>query len=553
MFNREKKLLKLNKKLEKVNLKLNSVDESTYQYEKLYTEKVYLLKMIELYQSDKSDKDITVEKALSKEKKKRYLILYGKMVPVIVSICLPLAIYALFNTFYGLIDSIMATNVSQNAVSKISIISQVKNTLSAFGAGVASGGAVLVARFYGAGKMDKARNAASNMLLIEGVLMALTLVLLIPLSKPILIIAQTPDITFDIIIYFILVLVEICILSFNNMFIALEKVKGNSKKIFFLNIMVLIVKLSLNVFFIYGIKVDTIIYLEVSTIIGQLVLLIVGSIILFGKKNMLRIEFKHIRPKKEYIVPIIKLSIPIFLGKFVMNLGKTIVNSLCGLFYGAETDGLIVGALAISNNLSGLVTSPTGVFEEGESSMISQNIGNKNLKRTIKLFKRAFIICMTITIVGFILVRFVFMDDLTNLFIVKKDLSGLTESERLIQEANQRVLAKYIEEIFIYDSLSIPALGLASTVLGLLYGYGKTFLSSILNFSRILVRIISLTVCHSIGLGHEAAGISMGISNILIGVMSATFLIIFLVKLKKNGFQGMKISDPEPQKEEFVL
>ena len=182
MFNREKKLLKLNKKLGKVNLKLNSTDESTYQYEKLYTEKVYLLKMIELYQSDKSDKDITVEKALSKEKKKRYLILYGKMVPVIVSICLPLAIYALFNTFYGLIDSIMATNVSQNAVSKISIISQVKNTLSAFGAGVASGGAVLVARFYGAGKMDKARNAASNMLLIEGVLMALTLVLLIPLQ-----------------------------------------------------------------------------------------------------------------------------------------------------------------------------------------------------------------------------------------------------------------------------------------------------------------------------------------------------------------------------------
>ena len=550
---REAKLNLLKIKLEKINEKLSKIDEESYQYEKLYTNKIYYQKMIQLYESDMDEKRINVEKSLSKEKKKRYLILYGKMVPIILSICMPLAIYALFNSFYGLLDSIMATNVSQNAVSKISIISQVKNTLSAFGAGVASGGAVLVARYYGAGNIEKAKHAASNMLVIEGIMMILTLALLIPLSEPILVFAQTPDISADIVIYFILVLVEICILSFNNMFIALEKVKGNSRKIFMLNIMVLVIKLLLNVLFIYIIKVDTIIYLEVATITGQFVLMTVGMFILFGNKNMLKIEREYIRPKKEYIVPIIKLSIPIFLGKFVMNLGKTIVNSLCGLFYGVETNGLIVGALAISNNLSGLVTSPTGVFEEGESSMISQNIGNKNLKRTIKLFIRAFVICMIITVVGFVLVRFIFLDKLTDLFIVKKDVSMLSEEERLAFEASQAVLPKYIKEIFIYDSLSIPALGLASTVLGLLYGYGKTFLSSILNFSRIAVRIISLTICHAVGMNYQAAGVSMGISNILIGVMSATFLIIFLVRLKKKGFQGMKITDPEPIKEQFVL
>ena len=103
-------------------------------------------------------------------------------------------------------------------------------------------------------------------------------------------------------------------------------------------------------------------------------------------------------------------------------------------------------------------------------------------------------------------------------------------------------MSLYIKEIFVYDSLSIPSLGLTSALLGLLYGYGKTFLSSILNFSRIGIRIISLVVCHSIGLNYTAAGISMGISNILIGIMALCFLLFFLVTLKKKGYKGLYLS-----------
>ena len=105
------------------------------------------------------------------------------------------------------------------------------------------------------------------------------------------------------------------------------------------------------------------------------------------------------------------------------------------------------------------------------------------------------------------------------------------------------MMSVYIKDIFVYDSLSIPALGLASALLGLLYGYGKTFLSTILNFSRIGIRIITLIICHSAGMGHEAAGVSMGISNILIGILSLIFLLIFLLNLKKNGYDGIGVDN----------
>jgi Na+-driven multidrug efflux pump len=227
-----------------------------------------------------------------------------------------------------------------------------------------------------------------------------------------------------------------------------------------------------------------------------------------------------------------------------MNLGKAVVNALCGSFYGEVTDGLITGALGISNNLTGLVTSTTGVFEEGQSTVVSQNIGNRNLKRTTKAFKCAMISVAVICFIGFILVSFVFLNPITDLFAKAKAGEDIEKGLKL---------AKLVKQIYFFDCWSIPALGLTSVLLGLLYGYGKTFLSGILNFSRIGIRILTLIICHAAGMDYTAAGLSMGISNVLIALMSFVFLVFFLRNLKKKGYASMRLSDPEPIAKEFAL
>lgn len=522
----QQKVVKLEAKEKKNNLdeyKINKLKEKITLYQKLS----------ETY--NEQGNEAKVKRAIIKEKHKRNQILYGNITQAIIIICFPLAVYALFNSFYSLIDSIMASRIKSAAnasgvinISNIMVISQIKSMISAFGAGIAGGGAVLVSRYYGAANITDAKKTGSNMILVSIITSLIILVLLVPLAPVILKIAQVPQISNSVILYFRLILVELIFVSINNIFIGLEKIKGNSKKILILNITVLIIKLILNVIFVFGIKVDSIIYLEIATIISQAALFIYSCFIMFSKKNMLQISFKNMRPQSIYIIPILKLSIPIFLGKFVMSLGKTTVNALCGSYYGEATNGLIVGALGVSNNLSGLVTNTTNVFEEGESTIVSQNIGNKNLDRTISSFIRTLAIVAIISLIGYICVRFIFIDQLTALFSI-----GNKESEKM---------SLYIKEIFVYDSLSIPSLGLTSALLGLLYGYGKTFLSSILNFSRIGIRIISLVVCHSIGLNYTAAGISMGISNILIGIMALCFLLFFLVNLKKKGYKGLYLS-----------
>jgi Na+-driven multidrug efflux pump len=100
-----------------------------------------------------------------------------------------------------------------------------------------------------------------------------------------------------------------------------------------------------------------------------------------------------------------------------------------------------------------------------------------------------------------------------------------------------------IKTIHRYDSLSILALAVNSAVLGVLYGYGKTKMTMVLNISRVFlfrIPILWYFMTFHPEIGPQAAGISMGISNIAITIASLICLGIFLFR---EGVIGGKKSD----------
>ena len=233
--------------------------------------------------------------------------------------------------------------------------------------------------------------------------------------------------------------------------------------------------------------------------------------------------------KKIYTGKILKLSIPIFFGKFVMSMGKVVVNGMCGAFWNKGNvdplmDGLIVGTLGVSNNISGLITSPTNSFEEGTSTIVSQNLGNQNIRRAVRTFWKSLIVVTIISVVGYVLLRFFLIDQITDLFTAVKNQSE--SRERMETYKNM------IKDIFVFDSLSIPSLGITAAILGLLYGFGQTRLSFFLNLSRIGSRIIILLICYYWTPFKNdptfCAGLSMGISNIVILVVATLSFFLYM-------------------------
>lgn len=104
---------------------------------------------------------------------------------------------------------------------------------------------------------------------------------------------------------------------------------------------------------------------------------------------------------------------------------------------------------------------------------------------------------------------------------------------------------RYVRQIHNYDSWSIPSLAVNSAVLGVLYGFGKTRIAMFINIARAFVFripvLLILLYCFP-ELGVECAGLSMGISNVCIALMSVVCLVVFLIGIKKKGYQGMRIN-----------
>lgn len=489
------------------------------------------------------------------DEKRRTMILNGNMWKVIIAICAPLFVYNLFNSFYSLVDSIFANEISTDSVSSVAALGQIKNLLSSFGSGIAAGGAIIVARYFGAGKYDDARKNANVLVTLVTVVVAALALFCIPLAYPICKLsgisqAQATASTG----YFIIQIVELLFIAYNNVFIALQKSKGNTKSIFYLNFVTMGIKLLLNYIFIYLLHVDSILWIGVATLISQIVLFLILGFLMIKKNNIFRISIKQFSLSWKYVKPILVLSIPIFLGKFVFSFGKVAVNSIFGARYleilkmqidcsdpvalatAEASAGLVVGALSVSNNLNGIATTPINAFEETESTIISQNLGNRNLKRAIECFFKGFILATAIGIVAWIFIRFVFQDALISLYSQDQDPELADE------------FMNYVKMIHNYDSWSIPSLAINAGVLGVLYGFGKTKLTMFINIARAFVFRIPILVillyCFP-QLGVECAGLSMGISNVCIALMSIICLVIFLFQIKKKGYQGMYFAKRE--------
>src|SRR5574344_1795803 len=122
----------------------------------------------------------------AKELKRRDFIVNGNLWKVVFVLMLPLFLYTIFNYVYSIIDTIMCAGISKEAVNAVGALAQVTNMISALGAGLASGGSIMIAREIGKKDYARAQKLASTVFAYVAVIALLTCAIVIPLSEPLL-------------------------------------------------------------------------------------------------------------------------------------------------------------------------------------------------------------------------------------------------------------------------------------------------------------------------------------------------------------------------------
>ena len=440
-----------------------------------------------------------------KDEQFREFSLNGPMWRVVLYVGFPLALYESLNQLFKILDTMMASHIGASAVSAVAYLSQINMMISAVGTGLAVGASIKVSQAYGAGDFMLVKKRVSTMFAMCGALGIAILLVLVPFTPEFLRLMNTPEeFIADGSTYFRLELFGMVITFFNNVYIAIERARGNSKRILILNTAVIVVKLGLTAWFVYGLD-GGINMISCATIISQSFLLLAACINMNQKGNAFGFSLRAISIKKEVICPMLTLSFPVIVERIAFAVGKVIVNSMSTV-YGSWT----VGALGISNNIGGITTNPQNGFQEGGSSIISQNLGAGRPKRALLAFRWV-----------------LYIDMLIGLVIMTASLLCLNQLAGLFAGDNAE-FAEMIKQIYRFEAVGAIPLGVNAAVMALLYGFGQTRVTLVMNFCRVfLFRVPVLWALQQFtDLGNVSAGIVMAVSNVASGVLAAVVGVI---------------------------
>lgn len=388
---------------------------------------------------------------------------------------------------------------------------------------------MIVANLYGRGEIKEARRNAGVVLILTAIisifLILLTILGVIPLLKAL-------NFNRGIIergqVYFYIQITTTALTAINVVFIGLERAKRNIKLIIMMNIVVALIKVILTLLFVFVFGLNSIEWIAVTTLIAQLSLTIFAITVMFNKNNIFKIDLKDLSFNKKYIKEMIKISIPVVLGRFTFSFGKVIVNYLATVYYGAGA----IAALSITYKANlgvGVISSSS---EEVETTLISQNLGNKNPKRAFKTVSVATIYTMIFTILGAVLIALL-MEPAVKFFISKPTevtASAMEEYYLKIEMA---------KELLKFEILSILANALTNVLLGGFYGFKLTKISYIVNIVRLFIfriPILILLYYFASDIGYKAVGLTMALSNIFTAILLGVFFLIFYFKNKANNF-----------------
>ena len=440
--------------------------------------------------------------------------LNAPMWKVVLYVGTPLALYQGLAALFTILDTLMASHISKESVSAVAYLAQLRLMLSSVGGGLAVGAGIQISRAYGEGDFLLVRKRVSTLYATSLSVGLLMLAVILPFTGGFLRLAGTPAELITVGRQYFIVQLFVMVVNFlNEVYIAVERARGNARRIFLLNIAVIVVKLSLTALFVYVLD-SGLVMIAVASLLSELTMfafavhfsLIGDSAFSFSPKA---VSFRE----RRVLEPMVRQSVPVIAEKALFAFGKTIVNSMCTV-YGA----LMVGAMGVSNNLGAITTNPQNGYQQGSSAIISQNYGAGKYRRMLDAFYATAVINM---LLGALISGL----ELWQLHLLSGLFDGGSEDFR-----------RMIALVYRYEALGAVPLGFNAAVMALLYGLGQTKLTLVLNFARVFVFRIPVFwfLQHCTNFGEASVGIVMMVSNISVAVAAGVTALVVIRRFKRD-------------------
>ncbi|MCX7750938.1 MAG: MATE family efflux transporter [Candidatus Bipolaricaulota bacterium] len=438
--------------------------------------------------------------------KTRERILNGPILPTMALLAWPVMVTSALQALYNLVDAFWLGRLGTAAVAAPGMAWPVLFFFMSFAGGFQSAGATFVAQHFGARDRRGAEESASQLLgfllLVSGVLAAVGYTL----SPLVLRLIGAPKEIYPLaLVYLRIECLGLPIMFVAQVFGGLMLGLGNTRLTMYLSVSSLLLNGILDPIFIFGlgpIPAWGVAGAAGATILSRALVAGVGLALLASGRVGIRIHLRDLRPRRERILPILRVGVPNVLDQASTSLGFVVMMGLVSGFGTA-----VVASYTVGNRIINLINVVSWGAGSALVAMTGQNLGAERYERAGQV-ARTGILATFLALVGLYGVTLLLRRPMFSLFV---------RDPLVIQEG--------VWYIMIFG-ISIPFFGLFDAAAAVFRGSGHTVPPMVMAIVRLwgLRVFLSWLFGYLLGLGTTGMWVGMTLSNVLAGVALALWL-----------------------------
>lgn len=325
---------------------------------------------------------------------------------LVLRIALPSMLAQFVNVLYSIIDRIYIGNIPQVgalALAGVGVCGPVITMVGSIAALVGIGGAPLMSMKMGAGENEKAREIMANCFLLLCLLSGVSVALLVPLRRPMLLFFGASQATIGYAErYFSIYLTGTLFALLSTGMSQFIICQGFAKKAMAAVMLGAVLNIVLDPIFIFALNMG-VQGAAVATVLSQLASCIFVLRFLFGREPPVSISFGAYSGR--VIVRVLALGFTPFAIIAVDNVMIIAMNAVLQRYGGAARGDMLVTAATIAQSFMLVVTMPLGGISAGTGTILAYNYGARRRDRILKA--QAFIagLCVAYVTALFLLAR----------------------------------------------------------------------------------------------------------------------------------------------------
>ena len=390
--------------------------------------------------------------------------------PLILSMSLPMVLSMMVNSLYNIVDSFFVAQISEDAMTALSLVYPVQNFVNAIGIGFGIGINAVIAIHLGAGDEKKANMATTQGMLLALIHAVILTVAGIAVMPGFLRMFTSSEKVIDLgirysVIVFLFTFAIVLGVAFEKVFQAV-----GAMKVTMLSLMCgCIANIILDPVLIFGLGPFPALGIEgaaLATGLGQVLTLVIYIAVYLRWPIRVKICRKYCRPDRRMIARLYAIGIPATLNLALPSLLISALNAILASF-----SQIYVLVLGIYYKLQTFLYLPANGFVQGMRPVIGFNYGAGEHRRVKQIYR--IVLCMS----GLIMI----FGTIICLAVPEKLMELFTQNEETIR-AGETAL-RIISAGFIISAVSV-------TSSGALEGLGKGVPSLVISLFRYVLVII---------------------------------------------------------------